>query len=368
VILLLAIATFAGWYLYDGSFEKALIISISVIVIACPCALGLATPVATLIGLGVGAKRGLLFKEASFLETMAKSDVLLLDKTGTITEGKPDVVKNQEFKEFDKNLLYSLVKSSTHPISKGIVRFLGDDLKEYELKNSKNIEARGIEAEYDGHKLYGGNLKLIHERGIKLEVESENSIFAFVIDDEVVALYELRDRAKEDAKEAIKEFKKMGVEVAMLTGDHEKVANSIAKEVGIETIYHSLFPKDKADIVDKYHNDKKIVIMAGDGINDALALSKSDIAIAMGSGADISLNVSDIILLDDKMSSLSQALKLSQKTYKNIKQNLAISLVYNLLTVPLAMAGYVIPLVAALSMSFSSLIVVANAVRIKRGF
>jgi Cu+-exporting ATPase len=153
VILLLAIATFAGWYLYDGSFEKALIISISVIVIACPCALGLATPVATLIGLGVGAKRGLLFKEASFLETMAKSDVLLLDKTGTITEGKPDVVKNQEFKEFDKNLLYSLVKSSTHPISKGIVRFLGDDLKEYELKNSKNIEARGIEAEYEGHKL-----------------------------------------------------------------------------------------------------------------------------------------------------------------------------------------------------------------------
>ena len=368
VILLLAVATFTGWYIYGGSFEKALIISISVIVIACPCALGLATPVATLIGLGVGAKRGLLFKEASFLETMAKSDVLLLDKTGTITEGKPDVVKDKIYKEFDENLLYSLVKSSSHPISKAIARFLPEGLKEYELKNSKNIEARGIEAEYENHKLFGGNLKLLHERGIELDIDSENSIFAFVIDGKVVAVYELRDKAKEDAKSSIEEFKKMGIEVAMLTGDNEKVAKSIADEVGIDKIYHSLFPKEKADIVDKYHDDKKVVIMAGDGINDALALSKSDIAIAMGSGADVSVDVSDIILLDDKMSSLLEAYRLSKKTYTNIKQNLALSLVYNLLTVPLAIAGYVIPLVAALSMSLSSLLVVANAVRIKRGF
>jgi len=367
VILLLAIATFSGWYIYEGSFEKALIIAISVIVIACPCALGLATPVATLIGLGEGVKRGILFKEATYLETMAKSDVLLLDKTGTITEGKPDVVKEHTYKEFDKNLLFSLVKSSTHPISKGVVRNLPIDLKEYELQNIKNIEARGIEAEFDGKKLFGGNLRLLKERGVELDIDSNNSIFAFVVDGEVVVAYELRDRAKEDAKDSIAYFKKMGFEVAMLTGDNEKVAKSIAKEVGIDKIYHSLFPKDKADIVDNYHNQNRVVVMAGDGINDAIALSKSDIAISMGSGSDVSINVSDIVLLDDKMSSLALSLKLSRKTYKNVKQNLALSLVYNTLTVPLAMAGYVIPLVAALSMSFSSLLVVANAMRIKRG-
>ncbi len=368
VILILAVGTFVGWYMSGGGFEKALIIAISVIVIACPCALGLATPVATLIGLGVGVKRGILFKEATYLETMAKSDVLLLDKTGTITEGKPDVVEAYIYKEFDKNLLYSLVKSSSHPISKGVVRYLGEDLNEYELENSKNIEARGIEAEFNGQKLFGGNLRLLKERGITLDIESENSIFAFVIDGEVASVYELRDQAKEDAKASISYFKERGFEVAMLTGDNEKVAGSIAKEVGIEKIYHSLYPKDKADIVDRYHDEKRVVVMAGDGINDALALSKSDIAIAMGSGADISIDVSDIVLLDDKMSSLSEALKLSRKTFKNVKQNLTMSLVYNVLTVPLAMAGYVIPLVAALSMSLSSLLVVANAVRIKRGF
>ena len=370
VVLILATATFIGWYLADGSFEKALIITISVIVIACPCALGLATPVATLIGLSVGVKRGILFKEASFLETMAKSNVLLLDKTGTITEGKPSVVHSKIYKEFDTSLLYSLVKSSTHPISKGVEGFLedGDASREYILENSKNIEARGIEAEYGGKKLFGGNLRLLKERGIELELDSNSSIFAFVIDGELVAHYELVDKAKEGAKQSVEYFQKMGLEVAMLTGDNEKVASQIAKEVGIEKIYHSLYPNDKAEIVQSYHKEKKIVIMAGDGINDALALSKSDIAIAMGSGADISVEVSDVVLLTDKMSSLSEALKLSRKTYKNIKQNLTMSLFYNFLTVPLAMAGYVIPLVAALFMSVSSLLVVANAIRIKRGF
>jgi len=368
VVLILATATFIGWYFADGSFEKALIITISVIVIACPCALGLATPVATLIGLSVGAKRGILFKEASFLETMAKSNVLLLDKTGTITEGKPSVVHSKIYKEFDQSLLYSLVKSSTHPISKGVSKFLEGEKREYSLENSKNIEARGVEAEYRGKKLFGGNLRLLKERGVELTIKSDNSIFAFVIDGELVAHYELVDKAKEGADKSVEYFQKMGFEVAMLTGDNEKVAKKIANEVGIKKIYHSLYPKDKADIVDRYHKEKKIVVMAGDGINDALALSKSDIAIAMGSGADISVEVSDIVLLNDKMSSLSEALKLSRKTYKNIKQNLTMSLFYNFLTVPLAMAGYVIPLVAALFMSISSLLVVANAIRIKRGF
>lgn len=371
IILLLAIATFIGWYFMNGSFERALIVTISVIVIACPCALGLATPVATLIGLGAGANRGLLFKEASFLETMAKADVLLLDKTGTITEGRPDVIAHHYDEAFDPNLLYSLLKSSKHPISRGVERFLEtkyEELEERTLENPRNIEARGLEATFEGKTLFGGNVRLLEERGITHTIESENSIFAYVIEGRLVAVFELKDSAKEDAKEAIGYFRSQGLEVAMLTGDNENVAQAIADEVGITSLYHSLYPKDKAEIVDRYHENGKVVIMAGDGINDALALSKSDIAIAMGSGADISVEVSDIVLLDDRMRSLMLAYKLSRKTYRNIKQNLTMSLLYNVITVPLAVAGYVIPLVAALSMSLSSLLVVANAVRIKRGF
>ena len=368
-ILLTALATFVGWYLFKGGFEHALIVAISVIVIACPCALGLATPIATLIGLSVGAKRGIVFKEASFLETMAKADVLLLDKTGTITQGKPEVVYHDRVKPYDINLLYSLVKSSSHPISKGIASYLErhhDTLEILLLEDSKHLQAKGLRAFYEGKELKGGNRALFEEAN--LQINAEGSLFIFAIDGEVVDIFALEDRIKADAKEALDEIAQRGVEIVMLTGDHEKIAQKIAQEVGIKAFKHSLYPEDKAAVVDDYHDKGKIVIMVGDGINDALALSKSDIAIAMGSGADISVEVSDVVLLDDSMQALALAHKLSKKTYTNIKQNLSISLLYNLITIPLAVMGYVIPLVAALSMSLSSLLVIANAVRIKKGF
>ncbi len=370
-ILAIALATFLGWYYFEGSFEHALIVAISVIVIACPCALGLATPVATLVGLGEGAKRGILFKEATFLETMAKSDVLLLDKTGTITEGRPKVVEFVEKTPFDYNLLYALVSSSKHPVSKGVKAYLEahhEDLKAVPLESVKNIEARGMRALYRGDELVGGSARFLEEMGISIALDGDRSLFAFVLNGEPKALFYLKDSPKEGAKEAIEAIKKMGLEVVMLTGDVAPVARKIADEVGIEKVYSALFPQQKAEIVDRYHEAKKIVIMAGDGINDALALSKSDIAIAMGSGADISVEVSDVVLIDDKITSLKDAIRLSKATYRNIKQNLLLSLTYNALTIPLAVAGYVIPLVAALSMSLSSLLVVANAVRIKRLF
>jgi Cu+-exporting ATPase len=370
-ILLIALLTFVGWYYLEGSFEHALIVAISVIVIACPCALGLATPVATLVGLGEGAKRGILFKEASFLETMAKSDLLLLDKTGTITEGKPEVVAAERLGEYDVNLLYSLVSSSKHPVSLGVKRYLEEVhevLESPELENIKNIEARGLSATYKGKKITGGSARLLEDLGIEAEVEKDKSLFAFVVDGKAKALFYLKDRPKEGAKEAIAAIKRLGIEVVMLTGDVEEVAVKIASEVGIEEVRSSLFPQDKAALVDHYHKKGRVVIFAGDGINDALALSKSDIAIAMGSGADISIEVSDVILMDDSIMTLSDAIKLSKATYRNIKQNLLLSLTYNAITIPLAVAGYVIPLVAALSMSLSSLLVVANAVRIKRVF
>ncbi len=366
-ILILALITFIVW-LSIGTFENAIVVAISVIVIACPCALGLATPVATLVGLGVGAKRGILFKEASFLETIAKSNIIVLDKTGTITEGKPKVINQKILKEFDKNLLYSLIKSSNHPISKAIQEFLSNEnLKEYHLENIKNREAKGIEAFYQKRKIFGGNLKLIREEGIDFNIESENSIFIFAIDDEVVAYFELKDRLKENTKKTILELKKLNYQIVMLTGDNQKVASKIAKESGIEEFYHSLYPKDKADFIDELHKREKIVIMAGDGINDSIALSKSDVAIAMGSGADIAIEVSDVIFLDDKIENLLTTIRLSKRVFKIVKENIGLSIIYNGITIPLAMMGYVIPLIAALSMSISSIIVVTNSMRI-RGF
>jgi len=370
-ILSLSLITFFFWYFYlDSGFERALIVAISVIVIACPCALGLATPMATLIGIGVASKKGILFKEASFLESMAKSDTLVLDKTGTITEGKPKVIKFDKIEEFDEDILYSLVKSSKHPISKAIAKYLKQNyksIKEIKLCNMKNIEARGISATFDEKKVFGGNIRLIKDMGIEFEKEYENSLFIFAIEDRVKVVIELKDTPKKGAKEAIKEIKNMGLKTIMLTGDNEKIAQKIADEVGIDEVYHSLFPKDKADIVEKLQKEGKIVIMAGDGINDVLALSLSDIAVSMGSGAEVSVDVSDVVLLNDDMNSLKDAIKLSKRVYLSIKENLLLSVVYNAITIPLAMMGYVIPLVAALSMSLSSLLVVGNSYRIKRG-
>ncbi len=365
-ILSIALITFI-WWLYSGAgFERALIVAISVIVIACPCALGLATPMATLIGLHEAQKRGILFKEASYLESMAKANVLLLDKTGTLTKGKPEVVAYQKLKAFDERLLYSLVLSSKHPVSVGIKNYLGE-MEELPLSDLRQIEAKGLSATYNGTKLLGGSAALFDDHPLELEDKDlAHSRFIFSIDDEIVATLLLSDEIKEGAKEVVEAFQKEGFEVVMLTGDNEKVAKKVARSVGIDNYKASLLPQDKADIVDSYHKEGKIVIMAGDGINDALALSKSDIAIAMGSGAEVSIDVSDVVLLDDNLQSLLNAYKISKKTFTTIKENLLLSFMYNAITIPLAVSGYVIPLVAALSMSLSSLLVIGNSVRIKR--
>ncbi len=370
-ILTIALLTFAGWYWLGGSFEHALVVAISVIVIACPCALGLATPVATLIGINLAARRGVLFKEAAYIETMAKCDVLVLDKTGTVTEGKPRVVNFEKYGDFDVNLLYSLVKSSIHPVSRGVEKFLKErfeNLEEVGLEGVKQVQARGIEAVYEGHKLYGGNAKMMQEFGLEADETSEYTLFYFAVDDRVVARFELRDMPKSGAKEAIADIRRLGIDIIMLTGDNEKAAARVAKEVGIPTFKHSLLPNEKAAEIDILHAEGRRVVMAGDGINDALALSKSDIAIAMGSGSDVALEVSDVVLLDDRITSLRDAFLISRRTFRFVKQNLAISILYNTVTIPLAIAGYVIPLVAALSMSLSSLIVVGNSMRIKSAF
>ena len=368
-ILIIAILTFIAWLYFNGSFERALIVAISVIVIACPCALGLATPMATLVGIGTASKKGILFKEAGFLESMAKCDTFVFDKTGTLTSAKPKVLQAVKLKDFDRSLLYSLVQSSNHPISQGLANFLKDeeDLSPLKLKDVKQIEAKGLKASYKGIELLGGSEGLFAKEKLKdLKFKEDKSIFIFSIDGEIVAYYYLEDPLREGAKELIKNLKSDGLKVIMLTGDNERVAKKVANTLGIDEYKASLLPIDKASYIDKLHEDGHKVVMVGDGINDALVLSKSDIAIAMGSGADVSIEVSDVVLLNDDMNSLYNAYKISKKTFTNIKENLLLSLLYNIITIPVAVMGYVIPLVAALSMSLSSLLVVLNAFRIKR--
>ena len=369
IILLIALLTFAGWYFYVGSFETALIVGISVIVIACPCALGLATPMATLVGISIAAKRGILFKEATFLETMAKADILALDKTGTITEGKPSVVDAQIFDTFNPHALYALVNSSNHPISKGIKSYLEetyDKLDPLQLDNIVSIEAKGLKASFNNTTLVAGNASLLEELHISnVDDQSENALFFFSIDNILVARFELTDTIREGAKEAISNIQAMGIEVVMLTGDHQQSAQKVASQVGIDKVHSKLLPQDKATYIDTLHQEGHIVVMVGDGINDAIALASSDIAIAMGNGADVAISVSDIVLLDEKPQSIYESFKLSRRTFGAVKENLGFSLLYNIIAVPLAVLGFVTPLVAALSMSLSSLIVVGNSLRIK---
>ncbi len=367
-ILFLAIATFWAWYFWPHSFDRSLMVGISVIIIACPCALALATPVATLVGLALGAKRGILFKSAAQIETMAKATMVVLDKTGTITQGRPEVVYATIHTTFDEGALHSLVSSSKHPISRGVMEYLertGEQIDSSTIEEAREIPARGMVGRHKGVMIAGGNALLMEELGITVDTLSDKSLFYYAIDKLLVATYELRDLPKERASESIEALKKAGLRVVMLTGDHEAAAARVASEVGIEEVHAHLSPEGKAAFIASAHTDGHIVVMAGDGVNDLLALAAADIAIAMGNGSDIAIEVSDVVLLNDSLTSLAEAFGISRKTYSLIKQNLGVSLVYNSITIPLAMMGYVIPLIAAISMSFSSLLVVGNSMRVR---
>ncbi|CAA6812434.1 MAG: Lead, cadmium, zinc and mercury transporting ATPase (EC (EC; Copper-translocating P-type ATPase (EC [uncultured Sulfurovum sp.] len=369
MIVLLAIFSYIGWYAYSGDFEKSLIITISVIVIACPCALALATPIASLIGISWATEKGLLFKEARFIETFAEADMVVVDKTGTITEGNLSVkLESKILSEEHSQLLYALVDSSTHPVSLSIKRHLEKKHKleeQLSLENIDQVSGEGMSARYLEQKLLGGNAKLMRNNGIEV-AQSDHTVYHFALDGVLLNSFELEDKIKEDAKELIEFFKVKKIDVFMATGDNQQVAQKVAKEVGIENFMAEMSPLKKAEKIMELKEEGKTVVMIGDGINDTLALSHADIAIVMGSGADVALAISDVVILNNSLSGIKDSFVVSRRTYKFIKQNLMISLVYNLLTIPLAIAGYVMPLVAALSMSLSSLLVVGNSIRIKQ--
>lgn len=383
-ILTLSFLTFLVWYFfgvdlgfdYAGTnhFEKSFIVGISVIVIACPCALALATPMASLIGISQLAKKGLLFKEAKFIESLANVNSVVFDKTGTLTKGQLSVVKANIYDDNNEklSLLYSLLDSSNHPVSKSVKKYLKANfsLESKKLNLVKTLNAKGVSAQYKNDKgenfsLLGGNQDLINDFNITYSLDSNNTVYIFAINDEVIASFELEDEIKENAKELIDYLKANDIEVIMLTGDNENVAKKVSSTLGISKFYAKQTPQSKASFIKEFKKEEKIVVMVGDGVNDSVALSNADVAVAMGNSADISLQVSDIVLLNSSLYSLQESFVISNRTYKFIKQNLGISLVYNIVTIPFAMFGYVIPLVAALSMSLSSLLVVLNSLRIK---
>ena len=381
IILSIAFITFLVWYYFGldlgfyfegvNQFERSFITAISVVVIACPCALALATPMASLVGISELAKKSLLFKEAKFIETIANATTVVFDKTGTLTKGELEVSFVEFFNKDEKsiNLLYSLLDSSNHPVSIAVKRYIKEnfEVSNVSLEDIKNIEAKGLSARYENIEILGGNEALLKEFDVKINIHlnSKFTQYLFCIDKKIVANFELKDELKDDAKELIEYLKEQNIESIMLTGDNNFVASSIAKELEISNYKANLTPKDKADFIKDLKNSGKTVVMVGDGVNDSVALASSDVAIAMGNSADVSMMVSDVVMLNSKLKSLKDAFIISKKTYKHIKQNLAFSLIYNTITIPIAAAGFIIPLFAALSMSLSSLVVVLNSLRIK---
>ena len=362
MILSLALGTFMGWYFYEGSFEHSLIIGISVIIIACPCALALATPIASLVGISWLSKEGLLFKEAKFIETFSKIDAVVFDKTGTITTGELSVKETSiSLTKEELNILYSISDSSTHPVSIAVKKYLEkryEDLSHLELQNIEQLPALGIQAYYNDNIVYGGRLEN--------NVEYATTIYHFTINDKLLVTFELEDKLRDDAIETVKYFKNKKIKTILCSGDNKQAVANIADEIGVDHFNAKMSPIAKADYIKSLRDAKKVVVMVGDGVNDSLALSRADISIAMGNGADIAIAISDIVILNDKLSGIVKSHYISSRTFRFIKQNLSISLIYNIVTIPFAMAGFVIPLIAALSMSLSSLLVVGNSLRIRK--
>ena len=376
-ILGLCVASFVFWSAANisaWSGANAFGIAISVLVIACPCALSLATPIATLVAMGTATKRSIVFKDAKVLETLAKCDIIAFDKTGTLSKANLKVLSEQRFLPFDNEALLALASASTHPISKAVASYILENaLSPFRLgalENIQNIAGKGISATYKGVKIAGGSAAFIESRafvkslGASLADEGGSSEYYFMYDGKLVARFFLGDELREGAKASIKELKKMGLKVLMLSGDKQIVASKVASELGIDKSHGELNPEQKATLIKELQKSANVV-MVGDGINDILALKSANVGIAMGSGASVSVGVSDVVLLRDELGDLVFALRQAKKTFKVIKENLFISLVYNALSIPLAMAGFIIPLFAAISMSFSSLLVVLNSLRLK---
>lgn len=390
VVIGISILTFIVWMVAGGNnaFTNALITSVTVLVIACPCALGLATPTAIMVGIGKGAENNILIKDAESLELAYKVDAVILDKTGTITEGKPVVsqivwLPGKENNNELQQILYSLEIQSEHPLAEAVINELKKQaIAGVALTQFESITARGVTGIFGGTRYYAGNRQLIEENNIPIDAElvkqaiqlqqQANTVICFANQYEVLAVIAIADKIKATSPNAIQQLRQMGIEVYMLTGDNEQTAAAIAREAGITHFVAGMLPTGKADFVKKMQQQNKVVAMVGDGINDSQALAQADVSIAMGKGSDIAMDVAKMTLITSDLQSIPKALVLSRKTVRTIRQNLFWAFIYNLIGIPLAAGvlyafnGFLLnPMIAGAAMALSSVSVVANSLRLK---
>jgi Cu+-exporting ATPase len=380
VVVAVSLITYCGWALFgpsDGRLAHGLLNAVAVLIIACPCALGLATPMAVMVGVGRGAEVGVLIRDAAALETLAKADTLVLDKTGTLTEGRPMVVRIVAVESVSETellrLVASLERGSEHPLAAAIVR----SAEEQKLSFSKAtdfqaIPGQGVIGRVDGRLVRLGNEAFAlsgaaseNSAAIQMEREQGRTILFASMDDKLAGWLAIEDPIRNSTPEAVQLLRADGLKLVMLTGDNQTTAQAVAKRLQMEDVISEVKPADKAAVIERLRKEGSRVVFAGDGLNDAPALASADVGIALGTGADVAIESAGITLVKPDLRAILRARKLSRSVRVAIRQNLALALLYNLLCVPAAALGYVSPIWAGAAMSVSSLSVVANSLRLR---
>jgi Cu2+-exporting ATPase len=388
VVVIISLITLLLWWVLggDNGFIQGILSMVTVLVIACPCALGLATPTAIMVGIGKGAENNILIKDAEALEQAHKMSTIVLDKTGTITEGKPSVEKikwiSDNMRTSTIDILYSLEKLSEHPMAESVVSFLKETASPIRLENVTSITGKGITGINNQISYFVGGIRLINENKIKVENRLEslasqwedeaNTVIYFADNKDVIAVLSVSDKIKNSSANAIHQLKSMGIEVSLVTGDNYKTAKAVANKTGITRFEAEKLPSDKAAFITSLQKEGKIVGMVGDGINDSQALATADVSIAMGKGSDIAIDAAKMTIISNDLSIIPAAIRLSRKTVKTIRQNLFWAFIYNVIGIPVAAGvlfpinGFLLnPMIAGAAMALSSISVVSNSLRLK---
>ncbi|PIQ77558.1 heavy metal translocating P-type ATPase [Candidatus Peregrinibacteria bacterium CG11_big_fil_rev_8_21_14_0_20_46_8] len=382
-VIIIALVTITAWSYATGDIEQAIIYMVAVLIIACPCALGLATPISIVVGSGKGADMGILLKKAEALEKMHKVTAICFDKTGTITRGHPEVTEFGSFNGSDSENLaiaQALESLSEHPLAKSVVDYVQaqkdvENLPHVKPENFRALTGKGVQATVSGKEYLLGSVRAIKEEGVEISQyekkiislqEAGNTVLVLAEGKTARAYFAVQDAIKDSSKEAIKLLKERNIKAVMVTGDNQRVADAIAHRVGISTVHAEVRPDEKVNVIAELQKAGEIVAMVGDGINDSPALAKADVGIAMGTGTDIAMESGDIVLVKGDLLKAVEAMRLSEATLRNIKQNLFWAFIYNTVGIPIAALGFLSPMVSAGAMAFSSISVVLNALRLKR--